>query len=259
MSTTISTEWNSSGPSASRHDAEWSRLMAAAQVGDAKAYDSLLDQIRPLIRKIATSTHRNADRAEDVVQDVLLSVHSVRHTYDPSRPFSHWLAAIARHRSVDALRRRTRIDRSEVSDDATFASFPDPLAGRAVEVRETADELKRAIATLTLSQRTALELVKLRGMTLAEASRETGKSVVALKVAVHRAIKTLRLRYARDARLGGEDGHAERRPRAQADAAGARASLGRREGSRPRGFPDYETYQSCRPMLPALQSAGSCA
>jgi len=227
-------------------DLEWSRLMAAAQDGDAKAYESLLGQIQPLIRRIVVPSHRNADRADDVVQDVLLAVHRVRHTYNASLPFSHWLAAIARHRSIDALRRRIRIERSEVSDDTIYASFPDPLASKTLEVRQIGEELNRAIATLPSSQRTALELVKLREVSLAEASVQTGRSIAALKVAVHRAVKALRLHYEGSMRLGAEIGvEAGRDPH------------GGRMRSRHCGFPEQATYQSSRPQLPTPQSAGS--
>ena len=45
---------------------------------------------------------------EDAVQDVLMTVHSIRQTYDPNRPFGPWLVTIAHRRVVDRLRRTTR-------------------------------------------------------------------------------------------------------------------------------------------------------
>jgi Sigma-70 region 2 len=84
---------------------QWSRLMAAAQDGDAGACQKLLHDITPLLRRVAA---RRLDRTpaadvEDVVQDVLLSVHAVRHTYGPARPFLPRLMAIARYRLADAV------------------------------------------------------------------------------------------------------------------------------------------------------------
>ncbi len=171
--------------------------MAAAQDGDAAAYRRLLVAIVPFIRAIAARQHRAPDRVEDVVQDVLLTVHRVRHTYDPARPFDHWLAAITRRRSIDALRRLGRIGQAEVADDSAYATFADPRANRDSEAGAAADELGPALAALPPGQREAIELVKLREMSLKEASRASGKSVAALKVNVHRALKALR------ARLGG--------------------------------------------------------
>jgi RNA polymerase sigma-70 factor (ECF subfamily) len=73
--------------------------MVAAQGGDRGAYERLLREILPLLRAVVASHHRHPDRIDDVIQHVLLSVHRVRHTYDPARPFRHWLLAIARYHS----------------------------------------------------------------------------------------------------------------------------------------------------------------
>ena len=173
-------------------DRQWSALMAAAQSGDRAAYERLLREVLPFLRALAGRQHRAPDRVADVVQDVLLTVHRVRHTYDPARPFSHWLAAIARRRSIDALRRRGRTEAAEVSDEQAYETFADPRAKEEIEVRDRIGGLGPAIASLPPGQREALELLKLRQLSLAEASRTSGKSVAALKVSVHRAIRALR-------------------------------------------------------------------
>ena len=175
-------------------DERWSRLMAAAQDGDRAAYERLLRDCVPFIRAVVQSQHRAPDRTEEVVQDVLLTVHRVRHTYDPARPFRHWLAAIARRRSVDALRRRLRWNAHEIVDDTAYETFADPGANRPLEVSAAKEGLSDAIAGLSPPQREAIELLKLRELSLAEASSLSGKSVAALKVNVHRAIKSLRMR-----------------------------------------------------------------
>ena len=166
--------------------------MAAAQNGDTEAYRRLLRGIVPFIRAIAARQHRAPDRIEDVVQDVLLTVHRVRHTYDPSRPFDHWLAAIARRRSIDALRRRFRTEAKEVSDPLAYETFADPAANKDRTAHEAAEQLGPALAALPEGQREAIELLRLREMSLKEASRMSGKSIAALKVNAHRAIKALR-------------------------------------------------------------------
>ena len=173
-------------------DADWSRKMAAAQDGDRAAYDQLLREILPFLRSVVAAHHRRPDRVEDVVQDVLLTIHRVRHTYDPTRPIRPWLAAIARRRSIDALRRRGRTDAMEVADDLAYETFADPAANREIEAAQNTAGLSGAIAGLPPSQREAVELLKLKEMSLAEASRASGKSTTALKVNVHRAIKALR-------------------------------------------------------------------
>lgn len=177
----------------SASERDWSRLMAAAQDGDRDAYDRLLRQILPFIRAIAAQQHWAPDRIEDVVQDVLLTIHRVRHTYDPSRPFKGWLGAITRRRSIDLLRRLGRIGAVETWDAGAYETFADPRANRETG-REAVSALNRAMRGLPQGQREALELIKLRELPLAEASRLSGKSAGALKVNIHRALKTLRSR-----------------------------------------------------------------
>jgi RNA polymerase sigma-70 factor (ECF subfamily) len=189
-------------PAATDHESEserrWAKLMAAAQDGDRAAYDQVLREILPFLRAVVAAHHRQSDRIEDVVQDVLLTVHRVRHTYDPTRPIRPWLAAIARRRSIDALRRRGRTEAMEVADDLAYETFADPTANREIEAAQNTAGLSGAIASLPPSQREAVELLKLKEMSLAEASLVSGKSTTALKVNVHRAIKALR------AQLSGE-------------------------------------------------------
>jgi RNA polymerase sigma factor (sigma-70 family) len=173
-------------------DRRWAGLMAEAQDGGQAAYATLLREVAPFIRSIVGRQHRTRDRIDDVVQDVLLTVHRIRHTYDPARPFRPWLAAIAGRRSIDALRRRGRTEAMEIADDASLETFADPAANKEGEARDAATLLAHALPTLPAGQRQALELVKMREMTLAEASAASGQSVGGLKVNVHRAIKSLR-------------------------------------------------------------------
>jgi RNA polymerase sigma factor (sigma-70 family) len=176
----------------------WRSLMAAAQDGDRAAYERLLRETVPFLRALVAYQHRTPDRAEEVVQEALLTVHRVRHTYDPARPFKPWLAAIARRRSIDALRRRARTLAHEVSDEAAYETFADPGANRAMEVSAATEGLGEAIASLSPPQREAIELLKLRELSLAEAATASGRSIAALKVNVHRAIKSLRKRLAKE-------------------------------------------------------------
>jgi len=179
-------------------DRHWSQLMAAAQQGDRSAYDRLLREIVPYIRTIARHHHSLHDRVDEVVQDVLLTVHRVRHSYDPARPFRHWLASIARCRSIDALRSHGRRSAQEVAAGIAglaYEAYADPAASRHENAPTGSERLGRAIADLPALQREAIELLKLREMSLAEAAAATGRSIAALKVNAHRAIKSLQKQF----------------------------------------------------------------
>jgi RNA polymerase sigma-70 factor (ECF subfamily) len=169
-------------------------LMQRAQAGDQEAYGALLTVIMRRVRRIVQRRRGflGAEAVEDVVQDVLLSVHAVRATYDAGRPFTPWLLAIVKHRLADAARREARASAREVAldeDDVTFAKLS---ANTEDEATGDAEALARAIRTLPEGQRQAIELLKLQELSLKEASRVTGLSVGALKVATHRAMQTLR-------------------------------------------------------------------
>ncbi len=180
------------------NEQRWSKAMEAAQDGDRAAYDRLLREIVPFIGAIVFRQHRSKGVVEEVVQDVLLTIHRVRHTYDPARPFKPWLSMIARRRSIDLVRRRSRRAAFEISDDAAYETFADPDANRALEVSAKTEGLGEAIASLPQQQREAVELLKLKELSLAEASELSGRSVAALKVNMHRALKSLRARLAGD-------------------------------------------------------------
>jgi RNA polymerase sigma-70 factor (ECF subfamily) len=166
--------------------------MAAAQAGDRIAYEQLLRAVTPFIRALTRRHCRNPADIEELVQDTLLTVHRVRHTYDPSRPFSPWLASIASRRSIDGLRRRLRQARHEVADTSAHETFVDAGANNDVEQLRSAEEVADLLRMLPPRQRQALEALKLREMTLAEASASSGQSISALKVNAHRALKALR-------------------------------------------------------------------
>jgi len=168
--------------------------MAQAQGGDNAAYGALLREILPFLRVLARRRCRDPDRCEDIVQEALLTLHRVRHTYEPGRPFSPWLAAICDRRAIDALRRRGRVGAHETADQRAYETFADPAANKTLEAADAAEALAALVADLPPGQREALELVKVREMSLQEASQVSGQSVGALKVSVHRALKALRLK-----------------------------------------------------------------
>jgi RNA polymerase sigma-70 factor (ECF subfamily) len=172
--------------------AGWPGLMRSAQDGDQRAYADLLRQILPVTRAMVRRRIQDPALADEVVQNVLLTLHRVRHTYDPDRPFLPWLAAIASARAIDQLRSGRRRALHELADEAAMLDHADDLADREGETREAREEVARLLETLPPRQRRALELVKLKELSLAEASAVTGQSVGALKVTIHRALQALR-------------------------------------------------------------------
>jgi RNA polymerase sigma-70 factor (ECF subfamily) len=174
-----------------RYEFDWSVLMAEAQAGDERAYRCLLEAILPYLRAIAARVHRNPSDVEDAVQDIMLTLHTIRHTYDPARPFGPWLVAIANRRLIDRLRRQGRSRARETALDGQDETFSAPEANLYTDDMERR-ALEAAVAGLPPRQREAITLLKLQEMSLKEAAAASGMSVAALKVSVHRGIRTLR-------------------------------------------------------------------
>src|SRR5438093_4067939 len=106
-------------------DEDLTRLMARAQQGDSNAYVTLLRAITPRVRRLVRSRRGflGENDVEDIVQEVLLSVHAVRATYDPARPLMPWLSAIVRHRLADVGGGHVRAGEHQVSVGAGDVSF----------------------------------------------------------------------------------------------------------------------------------------
>jgi RNA polymerase sigma factor (sigma-70 family) len=184
------TDRSEARPTGSRDGAAWSALMARAQDGDRVAYRRLLEDITPYLRALAMQRGTPSGEVEDAVQDILLTLHAIRHAYDPGRPFGPWLVAIARRRIADRWRRRGRRAAETAlgpEHETIAASGPNLYAWLSGRRR-----LRDAIGRLPPGQRRAVVLLKLRGLSLKEAASESGMSVAALKVASHRGLKALR-------------------------------------------------------------------
>jgi RNA polymerase sigma-70 factor (ECF subfamily) len=178
-------------------ESRWGELLAEAQRGDAAAYRLFLASIIPFARALARRRTWSEEMADDVVQDVLLTVHRIRHTYEPGRPVKPWLAAIVARRAIDAMRRRGRVAAREVHNLPAYETYADPQANNG-DAANAGEQLARVTQGLSPGQKEALDLVKLKEMSLVEASAVSGQSVASLKVNIHRALKKLRLTVLKD-------------------------------------------------------------
>jgi RNA polymerase sigma-70 factor (ECF subfamily) len=183
----------------SAEDARRAAQMAAAQAGDRAAYEALLRDCVPFIKAIAGRQGVPADRCDDVAQEVLLTIHHARQTYDPARSFNAWLRVIAERRAIDLLRQLRRHGAREMHAPVAYESHADDGANpaRGVEHAEAAQRVDEALATLPPRQREAVEALILKEQSLAEASLATRRSSGSLKVNLHRALKALRVRFER--------------------------------------------------------------
>lgn len=161
----------------------FARLMTASQGGDRRAYTVLLTEAQFWLERFFRRRVPPA-QIDDLVQDVLLAIHAKRATWDETRAFLPWLAAIARYRWVDHLRRVYRASESELGDyDASEDSEEDAILARM--------SLDRLFMQLSPAQYNAIELVKIEGLSVTEAAKRTGQSESLIKVNIHRGLRKL--------------------------------------------------------------------
>lgn len=163
-------------------DSGLARLMALAQSGDAKAYTVLLGECRVWLVRFFSRRIAPA-RIDDLVQETLISLHRKRASFEPGRPFLPWLAAIARYRWIDQLRRDYRAEVTECGDDWSVASGEEEITARL--------SIGRLLDHLSQAQALAIRLVKIDGLSVCEAAARSGQSEALVKVNVHRGLKKL--------------------------------------------------------------------
>lgn len=188
-----------SEPATSRH-AALDSLMRAAQDGDRHAYHALLQEVALRMRRLITARAPWLGQAdvEDIVQDVLLSLHMARATWDPERPFMPWITAIARNRLTDHARRYKR----KQAFDAAASDLAEVFSTKTSRCHASGVvdliSVRHAMSDLSPGERRAFELVRMREMSLSEAAAKEDSTVGAIKVAVHRASRKLKQAINRD-------------------------------------------------------------
>ncbi len=172
---------------------EWSELMRAALAGDERSYRALLTALAPPLRAMAGRALRNAgldpSDAEDVLQETLLALHLKRQTWDPASPLGPWVRAIARHKVVDAMRRRGR--KAEVP----LEHWEEVLVQEAPEPQLTEREAQRMTDALQGRERDVVEAICLSGESVKQAGSRLAMSEGAVRVALHRGLKRLAALY----------------------------------------------------------------
>jgi len=186
---------------------QWRAWMIEAQRGDAVAYRKLLEDLLPVVRGWLRARLFDAELVDDVVQNAMLNLHRARATYRAERAFGPWLRAIVRNAATDALRSSARRAAREqaVEDVERIANAPEQESGGSSERTHLSSELRRALDELPARQREAVELIHLRGLSVAAAAAHAGTTVGALKVRAHRGYRSLRARLARVGARASED------------------------------------------------------
>jgi RNA polymerase sigma-70 factor, ECF subfamily len=160
--------------------------------GDTAAFGLVYDALASRLFGYLVRRTRDRARAEDILQQTMLHIHRARDQFIPGAQVVPWAFAIARRLLVDSVRRGPR----EVLGDGTEEGEGVALSPRAddlVHASQLASRAEQVLAALPASQRMAFELIKVDGLTLAEAAEALGTTVAAVKLRAHRAYEALRI------------------------------------------------------------------
>lgn len=174
-------------------EAQWAEWMRAGIRGDTQAYHRFLGDVTPYLR---SASRRGCERygvpageAEDVVQEVLLALHLKRGSWDMTRPLGPWLSVILRHKLIDAFRRRGRMAGTSIDDLADLIAAPEDS-----EAHDRRDA-ERLIGRLKDSQQDIVRSISLEGKDVRETAQRLNMTEGAVRVTLHRALKTLARLY----------------------------------------------------------------
>jgi RNA polymerase sigma factor (sigma-70 family) len=179
-------------------EADWTAWMRTAMSGDAGAYRQFLMSVTPHLRAMARHRCRivgvSEGDAEDIVQEVLLAIHLKRGTWDQSRPIGPWIAAIVRNKLIDALRRRGRHAVVPIEDVIETLGAED----RADDT-VSSHEIDGLLGQLKVRQREIVKAISINGSSVRETADRLQMTEGAVRVALHRALKTLAALYRSEA------------------------------------------------------------
>ena len=167
-------------------------LMQRSLNGDQRAYAQLLGATSRLLRPMLARRLSQAGEIDDLMQEILISIHKARHTFDGNRPYKPWAYAIAKFRLQDFLRVHYA-DQLRHAADLDELELPEPVTESGISYESIDAEVQR----LPEKQAAILQLMHRDGYTSREAAEKLGMNESAVKVAAHRAYKVLRNRLDR--------------------------------------------------------------
>lgn len=163
-------------------------LITAIRSGDQSAMAALYDRFSSIVYAVALRVLQDTGAAEDVLQDIFMQLWRNPGAFDSSRGnMAAWLAVIARHRAIDALRRRR--PESDIAD--VIVSVEPDLAQEADRSRAM-EKVRGALAQMPQQQRSALEMAYFEGLTHVEISAKTGEPLGTIKTRIRTGLLSLR-------------------------------------------------------------------
>ncbi len=169
---------------------EQTRLMLSVRDRrDCVAFGQLFDYFAPRLKAVAMRSGMGGDAAEDIAQDVMLTVWRKADRFDPHRAqVSAWIFRIARNRRIDVVRKESR----PVPEEMKMAEDVEDDASQIMAMEQETGELKSALSRLKPDQREMIEKAYLGEFTHKEISDDTGLALGTVKSRIRLGLERLR-------------------------------------------------------------------
>ncbi|HMS15614.1 MAG TPA: sigma-70 family RNA polymerase sigma factor [Planctomycetota bacterium] len=166
-----------------------SDLLTRVAQRDPRAIEQCIDLYGPLVQAMARRMLRNAEDAEDAVQDIFAEIWSSADRFDPNQGSEKaMIVTIARRRLIDRLRKSGRRPKPEELHDNVAATVDADV----LEAAEEQEQARSLLAFLKPEQKRLLELAIYRGYSHQEISREMGLPLGTIKTHLRRTIQFLK-------------------------------------------------------------------
>lgn len=164
-------------------------MLAVRDARDKAAFGRLFDYYAPRLKGFVMRTGTGSAQAEEIVQDVMLTVWRKAHLFDPQRAqVSSWIYQVARNRQIDIVRRESR----PVPEELKPPESTEEDASQIIALDQEAQKLRQALASLKPGQREMVEKAYLGDLTHAEIRAETGLPLGTIKSRIRLGLEKLR-------------------------------------------------------------------
>jgi RNA polymerase sigma-70 factor (ECF subfamily) len=164
--------------------------MQAYLDGEIEAFDALYGAFAGRLRGYLLAQCRDATLADDLLQETFMQIHRSRRTYQPGRPVTPWIYAIARH--VYLMKRRSSGRRARFEDGLAADARSNDVPHDALAAIVDGDEIRRALREVPADQRQALLMHHVEGWSFVEIASRLGIRVNAAKTRAFRGMKKMR-------------------------------------------------------------------
>lgn len=161
--------------------------------GDRKALEALARHYAPRLKAWLVNRGEDPHSAEDVVQEVIITIWTKAALFDPERgSFSTWAFRLTRNRWIDEKRRTNRLAPTEPEVMMQLADAPVDPADGLVDDAAASKAIHEELALLPVEQKTMLQMAFFEGLSHSEIAQRTGLALGTVKSRIRAPLRKMR-------------------------------------------------------------------